>query len=286
MDDQKPSATPESPPESVEQQSLASESSEALHAVDESPPTPAAIYRHRLPTRLTHWMIVICLPILALSGFQIFNAHPKLYWGNQSDPEHLLVAVGTFPGWATLPGTQWLSMGRRWHFFFAWVFVLTGVGFGLYALLARHASSDLWPWPRDLRTLGESIRDHLRFRHPTGEAAARYNVMQKLAYTSVIFGLAPLAIVSGLAMSPRFDSIVPFVVTVLGGRQSARTIHFLTTFAFVGFTMTHLFMVAVTGLINNVRSMVTGWYRLPGHENAAVADVSAASGVESHVEPD
>ena len=123
------------------------------------------------------------------------------------------------------------------------------------------ASVGLHAGARDLRTIGAAVRDHLRFRHPSGEAATRYNVLQKLAYTVVIFGIAPLIVLTGLAMSPRFDAIAPVVVRLLGGRQSARTIHFVLTFAVLGFTVTHLVMVAVTGVVNNMRSMLTGWYR-------------------------
>src|SRR5215470_7576603 len=79
------------------------------------------IYRHRLWLRVTHWVNVVCMTILLMSGLQIFNAHPALYWGNASNFDHPLVAIGGFPDWATLPGSQWLAMGRRWHLFFAWL---------------------------------------------------------------------------------------------------------------------------------------------------------------------
>jgi thiosulfate reductase cytochrome b subunit len=287
---------------------------EEAPTIDEATPVDVrSVYRHTLPTRIGHWITVLCLPILALSGFQIFNAHPALYWGDRSDRDHplfSLTAISTptgeirgitqlfgvefdttgvlgaseggdtglrergFPHWATLPGSQWLAMGRRWHFFFAWVFVLTGTGFGLYAFVSRHFTRDLLPLPRDLGTLGRSIRDHLRFRHPSA-AATRYNVLQKIAYTGVVFGLGPLIVLTGLAMSPRFDAAIPVIVHVLGGRQSARTLHFLVTFAFIGFTVTHLFMVAVTGIVNNLRSIVTGWHRLPDN-----------GGMNGHVDSD
>ena len=271
------------------------------------------IYRHGLVTRIAHWMVVLCLPILILSGLQIFNAHPALYWGDRSDRDRAVFALEAvttadgevrgvtrvgrfaldttgllgasgggeqgrqdrgFPSWATLPSEQWLAMGRRWHFFFAWVLVLTGVVFGVHALLGGRVTHDLFPWPRDLRGLGRSLVDHVRFRHPTGPAAARYNVLQKLAYMTVIFGLAPLIVLTGLAMSPRFDASVPFVVRLLGGRQTARTLHFIITFAFIGFVLAHLFMVAVTGVVNNVRSMVSGWYRISSGEERHGHDVS------------
>jgi thiosulfate reductase cytochrome b subunit len=236
-------------------------------ADEAEPPRPRSVYRHTVPTRIAHWIAVLCLPILTMSGFQIFNAHPTLYWGDRSDPGHALVELEAgFPHWATLPGEPWLAMGRRWHFFFAWILVICGLGFASYSLVSRHLARDLLPWPRDLRGLGASIRDHLRFRHPSGEAATRYNVLQKIAYTGVVFGLAPLIVVTGLALSPRFDAAFPWVVRVLGGRQSARTLHFVATFAFIGFTLAHLFMVAATGIVNNARSMVTGWYRVTDPE--------------------
>ncbi len=259
------------------------------------------IYRHALPTRLSHWLTALCLVVLIMSGLQIFNAHPSLYWGERSDPDRALLrlkAVETpegetrgvteilgrefdttgvlgashegggeleergFPSWATLPGPQWLAMGRRWHFFFAWVFVLNGLGFSLWALVRGHLARDLWPTGADLRSIARSAIDHVRFRHPTGAAASRYNVLQKLSYLGVIFGLAPLIVATGLAMSPALDATVPWLPGLFGGRQSARTVHFVATFAFVGFVAGHLFMVTVTGLWNNTRSIITGWYRI------------------------
>jgi len=266
------------------------------------PPHPVAVYRHTLPTRLSHWITVICLVILVGSGFQIFNAHPALYWGDRSDRDRPLFALKArttesgglrgfteilghpldttgvlgvstvegepvargFPAWATLPSGQWLAMGRRWHLFFAWVFVLNGLAFGLYAVLSRHLSRDLVPSRHDVADIRQSLWDHLRFRFPAGEA--RYNVLQKLAYVLVIGGLGPLIVLSGLAMSPWVDAAIPILPAVFGGRQSARTVHFLATFAFLGFAAMHLFMVAVTGVLNNVRAIVTGWSRVEDQE--------------------
>jgi len=259
------------------------------------------IYRHALPVRLAHWINVLCLPILVMSGLQIFNAHPALYWGERSDRDRPILALDTdyseaaglrgitrvfghsfdttgwlgaskdasgqlhrrgFPAWATIPSFQWLAMGRRWHFFFAWVFVLNGVFFGLYAFLSRHFDRDLFPLPRDLRGIGKAVVDHLLFRHTAGEAAARYNVLQKIAYTSAVFVLGPLILLTGMTMSPGLDAAFPGLLTLFGGRQSARTVHFIACFSFIGFVAVHLFMVAVTGLWNNLRSMVVGRYRI------------------------
>jgi thiosulfate reductase cytochrome b subunit len=269
-----PSESPpstESPPDPVveaplEPAELFAAEPSVTPAAPATPASPRRIYRHALATRIAHWIVAVCLPILAMSGLQIFNAHPHLYLGDRSDPKRAILSVdGGFPGWATLPGEQWLAMGRRWHFFFAWILVLTGLAFAVHSLASRHVTRDLVPWPRDLAGLGQSVRDHLRFRHRRGDAAARYNVLQKIAYTGVIFGLAPLAVLTGLAMSPGVDALAPWLVRVFGGRQSARTIHFVVTFAFVGFVLSHLFMIAITGVVNNVRSMITGWYRVSEH---------------------
>jgi len=283
--------------------------------VPESPfpvasPTPVVrwIYRHSLPVRIAHWINVFCLPILVMSGLQIFNAHPALYWGERSDRDRPILSIDTdysekeglrgittvlghsfettgflgasadwdgrvhrraFPTWVTIPSYQWLAMGRRWHFFFAWIFVFNGVLFGLYTLLSRHFDRDLLPFPKDLRGIGRALLGHLLFRHAAGEEAARYNVLQKIAYTGVVFILGPLIILTGMTMSPRMDAAFPGLLTLFGGRQSARTIHFIVCFAFVGYTAAHLFMVAVTGLWNNLRSMVVGRYRIaePGVEH-------------------
>ncbi|MGH7166318.1 MAG: cytochrome b/b6 domain-containing protein, partial [Nitrospiraceae bacterium] len=155
-----------------------------------------------------------------------------------------------------------LAMGRQWHLFFAWIFVLNGLLFGLYALLSRHLWRDLFPRLKDLRGIGRDIRSHLTFRHSRGEEARHYNVLQKLAYTGVAFGLGPLIVLTGLSMSATIDAGFPGLLTLFGGRQSARTIHFLACFAFIGFVTVHLFMVATSGLRNNLLSMITGWFHI------------------------
>ena len=157
-------------------------------------------------------------------------------------------------------------MERSWHFFFAWLLVIIGAAYVIYSIVSRHLSRDLVPTRGDWGSIGRSILDHLRFRHPEGEAAKRYNVLQKLAYLGVIFVLVPLIIVAGLAMSPWMDSALPGWVDLLGGRQSARTIHFIAAWLLVLFVLVHLFQVVVTGLWNNLRSMITGRYRLPAEE--------------------
>ncbi len=259
-------------------------------------------YRHKLPVRVMHWINVIALTILFMSGLNIFSAHPALYWGKSSytgrppilqigsttDANdaavgitrifgHEFVTTGvlgvskgsggqivdsTFPSWLTIPDGRWLSMARQWHFFFAWIFVINGLCYVVYSILSLHLFRDLAPTEGELRSIGQSIRDHLRFRHPSGEASKRYNVLQKLTYLIVIFVLLPLAILMGLAMSPGFDTLWPGWIDLFGGRQSARTIHFVVAWLLVAFVLIHVFEVIITGVWNNLRSMITGRYRV------------------------
>ena len=223
-------------------------------------PNGRCIYRHRFWVRMTHWVNVVCMTVLLMSGLQIFNAHPAFYWGNISDFDNPVAAIGTFPDWVTLPGSQWLAMGRRWHFFFAWLFVGNGALYALLAIASGHFRRDLVPTPSALRQIGHSIRDHLRLRFPKGEEAKHYNVLQQLAYLAVLCVLCPLIVLAGLAMSPQLDAAYPWLLSIFGGRQSARTIHFLCAFSLLGFVIVHLLMVLVSGVWNNLRSMVTGWY--------------------------
>ena len=218
------------------------------------------IVRHSAVVRLTHWVNVVCLAVLLMSGLQIFNAHPALYWGLASDFARPLLVLPPFPGWATLPGVQWLAMGRRWHFFFAWVLVING---GLYlasGFASGHFRRDLLPSRAQWRAIGHTVWDHLRLRFPHGEEARRYNILQMLTYLAVIFGVLPAVILAGLTMSPHLDSLVPAMLDLFGGRQSARTVHFLCAVALVAFVVVHVAMVVLSGLWNNIRSMITGRY--------------------------
>jgi thiosulfate reductase cytochrome b subunit len=259
--------------------------------------------RHALPVRLMHWTNVLALTILLMSGLQIFNAHPSLYWAGKSSYTgappvleigarqgdeagwvgtmrvfgHEFVTTGVlgvsknadgqpaaraFPWWLTIPDNPWLSMARAWHFFFAWVLLVNGLAYVAYSAASRHLARDLAPDRNDWRSIGASIRDHLRFRHPTGEAARRYNVLQKLAYLAVIFVLLPFIILMGVAMSPWMNSALPGWVDLFGGRQAARTLHFVAAWLLVGFVLIHVFEVIVSGLWNHLRSMITGRYRI------------------------
>jgi thiosulfate reductase cytochrome b subunit len=256
-------------------------------------------YRHKWPVRLAHWINALCLAILLMSGLNIFNAHPALYWGNGSNFDHPLVATNAmtdddgaivkgltwigshsinttgflgasredgnltargFPSWATLPGPNWLAMARQWHFAFAWLLVINGFAFFLYGLISRHFGRDLAPTVQDIKHLPGEIADHARLKFAHGEKARHYNALQKLTYCLVLFVLAPLIVLTGLTMSPTMDAAFPILLTIFGGRQSARTIHFLCAFSFLGFFIVHIVMVVLSGTWNNLRSMLTGWY--------------------------
>jgi thiosulfate reductase cytochrome b subunit len=259
-------------------------------------------YRHALLVRITHWVNASALAILLMSGLQIFNAHPSLSWGRSSYSNRAPIfetgaattadgrTIGTtrifnhtfdttgvlgvsrdagrqvakgFPSWITIPSFPWLAMARHWHFFFAWLLVINGCVYLAFSFFSRHVARDLLPTSLDWRSIGRSIIDHVRLRHPTGAAAARYNVLQKLAYLAVIFVLLPLMILTGWAMSPRLDSLQSGWVDIFGGRQSARTLHFVVAWTLVLFVLVHVFEVLISGLWNNLRSMITGRYRVP-----------------------
>lgn len=253
------------------------------------------VYRHNWITRLTHWVNTLGLLILLMSGLQIFNAYPHLHWGSKAEPEEAFFSIyatsedgeirgytqfygrriettgffgvqstemgvspRAFPSWLTIPGYFWLAGGRRWHFFFAWVFVLNGLLYFLYNVATGHLRKFLLA-PKDTSKLFPMILYYLRIRRESPQED-EYNPLQKMAYTGVFFILTPLIILSGLAMSPQMDVAFNWLPAMFGGRQSARSFHFLSTFLFALFTFGHIFMVLTTGLLNNMRSMVTGWY--------------------------
>ncbi len=260
------------------------------------------VRRHSLTVRLSHWLNVLCMTVLLFSGLQIFNAHPALYWGQygaDSDPSFFsleaveqgditrgVTRVGGlsfdttgilgvsnvdgeptargFPAWITLPSYQDLATGRRWHFFFAWLFVVNGLVYLGYGLLTRHFRRDLLPTTDELAPahLAQEIVDHARLRFPKREKARRYNALQKLTYLLVIFVALPLMIATGLTMSPGFDAFAPWLIDLFGGRQSARTLHFITASSLVAFVVVHVAMVLVSGVFNNMRSMITGRYAI------------------------
>ncbi|MDO8360936.1 MAG: cytochrome b/b6 domain-containing protein [Devosia sp.] len=248
-------------------------------------------------TRLTHWVWAVAMFFLLLSGLQIFNARPNLYIGQQSgfafdnsildiyavngpngpagqtrilgkvfDTTGVLGMSGTaerpvftaFPGWATIPSYRDLGTGRVVHFFFAWILVGTLAIWLINALATGHLWRDIILKPRDVRDLPKDIFDHIRLRFTHGRS---YTPLQKVAYFGVFVIAFPAIILTGLTMSPGMDAAWPWLLEIFGGRQTARTIHFLTMVAFVLFFFVHIVMVVLAGPINELRSMITGYYR-------------------------
>lgn len=257
------------------------------------------IYRQFLTTRLTHWIWAVSLFFLLTSGLMIFNAHPTLYLGDQSGFgfDNAVLRIGAertpddgrigyvellgarfettewfglyrddsgvlqsraFPGWMTIPSYYDLASGRVVHFFFAWIFAITVTVWLVASAANGHLRRDILPRWHDIRALPRDIAAHarLRFHH-----SRDYNALQKLAYAGVLLVLMPLMIATGLAMSPGFNAAAPWLVDILGGRQTARTIHFVVMLLLVGFFAIHIVMVLAAGPLNELRSIVTGWYR-------------------------
>ena len=259
------------------------------------------IYRHSLVVRLTHWINLLCLTLLLMSGLAVFNVHPSLYWGHYGypgvptvlsitgryDPETAqpvgttrigdysfdttgILGVtydsdgrprpGAFPQWATLGAD--LAIARDWHFLMAWMFVFNGTIYLLFGLFSGHFRRDLAPASDQLRPrhIMADIWNHIRLRRPRGDAAKRYNVLQKLTYLAVIFLLLPAILASGLTMSPAVTAAFPFLFDLFGGRQSARTIHFVAANLLLLFVLVHVVEVLLSGAFNLMRSMITGRY--------------------------
>jgi thiosulfate reductase cytochrome b subunit len=282
-------------------------------------PETVLVYRHAGVTRLTHWINVLAFTLLLMSGLQIFNAHPALYWGARSHFERPWLSMTAeprgsdmagvtqlgsakftttgvlgysgakgeerprgFPSWATLPASQDLADGRRWHFFFAWLFVINGLAYWTWNLISGHIRRDLVPTGRDLSppNLWHEVVTHAQLKFPKDEEARHYNVLQKGAYLSVVLILLPLMVATGLTMSPGFNAAAPWLLDLFGGRQSARSLHFISASLLVGFVLLHLAMVVASGTWNNIRSMITGRYAIevePKSESAPQAAMQGAA---------
>lgn len=254
--------------------------------------------RHRLSTRLWHGINALCLLVLLMSGLTIFNAHPRLYWGEYgANDDYAWMAIGSsdrsgylrlgdtriettgflgnwqdsegrtrtwaFPGWATIPSSYSLADGRRWHFFFAWIFAVGLALFMIRSFWNRHIQKDLTMRKDEWRPthIWRSLRDHTRISVIRQSWSEDYNVIQKLTYIGVIFILLPLMIFTGLAMSPAMDANWPVLTDLFGGRQSARSVHFLTAALLVLFFLIHMVMVLLSGPVRQIKAMILGGSR-------------------------
>ncbi len=270
-------------------------------AATTSPPSGGTvIYRQRVSTRVWHWTNALVLLVMLMSGLMIFNAHPRLYWGQYgANPDtpwleigsaggHGLVRIGgltfdttgvlglwrdsngqahqqAFPSWATIPSNYNLALSRLWHLTFAWFFAGAILLYLVWSVVNGHLWRDIAPGRGELRPrhLWDEVKSHATLTFARGEAARSYNTLQKLAYLAVLVGLIPLMVLTGLTMSPTMDAAWPWLLELFGGRQSARSIHFIVAFLLVLFFVVHILMVILAGPINELRSMITGRYRLP-----------------------
>jgi thiosulfate reductase cytochrome b subunit len=223
--------------------------------------------RHSALVRITHWITALCFLALLLTGIEILISHPRFYWGETGNvltkplfqlpipSSRALVPTGY--GYVLPDQNGW---SRALHFQSAWIVVLTGLLYCISGFFSGHFRKNLLPtkaslsWPE----LSSTLASHLRFKRPSAAEAWSYNLLQRLAYLSVIFVLFPLVVWTGLAMSPAFVSVFPSTVTLLGGTQSARTIHFFVSLALALFLFVHVIMVVLAGFTNRVRAMITG----------------------------
>jgi thiosulfate reductase cytochrome b subunit len=228
-------------------------------------PTGPLIYRQKRVTRITHWIWAICLFFLLFSGLQIFNAHPILHWGKEAgfDYDNAVLVTQGVPASLTMPSGRSLATGRVIHFFFAWILVATLTVWLIASLLNGHIRA-LIPTLADLRSLPRDVANHIRLRF---HHSRDYNVLQKLAYAGVLFVALPGIIATGLTMSPAFNAVAPWLLDVFGGRQTARTLHFGLMLALVAFFVVHMVMIVAAGPLNEIRSIITGWYRTDGGED-------------------
>ena len=214
--------------------------------------------RHALTTRLWHWLNLICVATLLMSGLNISNAHKRLYWGDQGfDPSQAWLHVPAFPGWMTIPDYYNLAAARSWHLLAAWPFALALLLVWIAMLLNSHFVRDVatnlkeWRW----NAIKADIISHLKFEfdHEGG-----YNFLQKLAYGAVYGVFLPMMIFSGMAISPGIEPAVPWLGDLMGGRQSARSLHFIFAMLTFGFFLVHISLILVTGPIRQIRGMITG----------------------------
>ena len=215
--------------------------------------------KHALSTRMWHWLNLVCLVILFMSGLNISNAHRYLYWGDYGfDPADAWTAVPRFPGWMTIPDYYSLAKARDWHLLIAWPFALGLLFMWVAMLVNRHFKRDLMTTRAEWKpaAIRDDIVQHLKlnFEHH----GSKFNFLQKLSYGVVLGIFLPMMIFSGMAISPGFEPVAPWLADIMGGRQSARSLHFLFAGAIFGFFVVHIALVLLSGPIKQIRDMITG----------------------------
>lgn len=218
------------------------------------------VWRHPAVVRITHWLNVVAVVVLLMSGLNILAAHPHLYWGLSSTFADPWLSTPTVPDWLLIPQGRNLAEARNWHFLFAWIFVINGLVYLVWSLATGRFRRRLWPTRREWRGFWPAVKEHARFHFPADDHARTYNVIQKLTYVAMVLVVLPMMLVTGLSMSPGFNAIGAVLLDIMGGRQSARTLHFISAGLILGFIVVHVGLVIWTGFFNNMRSMITGWF--------------------------
>jgi Ni/Fe-hydrogenase b-type cytochrome subunit len=223
--------------------------------------------RHALSTRLWHWINAVSVIILFMSGLNISNAHRRLYWGNAGFAvEDAWLEVPRFPGWATIPDFYSLAAARDWHILFALVFGFSLLAFMIASFLNRHMQRDIFARAAEWNpsNIWHDVREHAKFNFEHGDG--KYNILQKISYAAVILVLIPLMIFTGMVMSPGMEAAWPWMTEIFGGRQSARSLHFIAAWLLFAFFVVHILLVIAAGPIRQIRDMITG-----GHEEKGEA---------------
>ncbi|MEC7952929.1 cytochrome b/b6 domain-containing protein [Qipengyuania sp. NPDC077410] len=215
--------------------------------------------RHALSTRLWHWLNLLCVVVLFMSGLTISNAHRRLYWGDWGfEASQAWLMVPRFPDWMTIPGYYSLAVARDWHILMAWPFALGLLFMWIAMMVNRHFKRDIVTKRREWRpsAIWRDVVEHLKlnFDHHEG----KYNFLQKLAYGLVLGVFLPMMIFTGISISPGMEPTFGWLVDLLGGRQSARSLHFIFAFAIAGFFIVHVLLVILSGPIRQMRDMITG----------------------------
>jgi len=241
-----------------------------------APGAAVCAQRHSALVRVTHWLIALSFLALLVTGVEILLSHPRFYWGETGNVNMRPLFKLPVPSSRDMVPTGYKYVlpdengwSRYLHFEAAWVAVLTAFAYLLFGVFRGHFRRNLFPAAADLapKRLASTIVNHLRFRRPAEEEAWSYNVVQRLTYLLVVFVLFPLIIWTGLALSPTVEGAFPAAVEILGGRQSARTLHFFATILLVLFVLIHIFMVSRAGFRKRVGAMITG--RVPKSEEKA-----------------
>ena len=215
--------------------------------------------RHALSTRLWHWLNLLCVVVLFMSGLTISNAHRRLYWGDWGfEASQAWLMVPRFPDWMTIPGYYSLAVARDWHILMAWPFALGLLFMWIAMMVNRHFKRDIVTKRREWRpsAIWRDVVEHLKlnFDHHEG----KYNFLQKLAYGLVLGVFLPMMIFTGISISPGMEPTFGWLVDLLGGRQSARSLHFIFAFAIAGFFILHVLLVILSGPIRQMQDMITG----------------------------